>query len=350
MYPLNELGYDDFFASQSICEEKSLFPCRVINVQKSIYKVINENGEFTAKVSGGFSYRCIEGADFPSVGDWVLCHNLEKHSTAIIERILSRKTKLSRSTVGKKSDSQLIACNVDFVFIVQSCNHDFNPQRIDRYVHQVKLGGAIPIVVLSKSDLDISNTIQYDREICHKVSTLNQKGIEPLQTYLQKGKTVVLVGSSGVGKSSLINTLTSANQLTLEIRDGDDKGRHATTSRSLLWSHYGGMIIDTPGMREFGIEGDGGNGVIDEIFEEIKELELQCRYRNCSHKNEPDCAIVNALDSGELDLKRLISYQKLQKEEEYNQSKENMRMAQNSKKRFKSISKMVRQNKKKSGN
>ncbi len=265
--------------------------------------------------------------DFPTVGDWCYVQFLDDDSLAIIHEILPRKSILKRKTSGKKIEFQAIAANIDTAFIVQSLNADFSPRRLERYLVMAREGNIEPVLLLSKSDLSPPDeTNRKKDEILRSnpeiqvisFSNADNSGLEKIKELLLPGKTFCLLGSSGVGKTSLLNNLLGKEIFkTKEIREKDDKGRHATTSRQLLRLENGAMIIDTPGMRELGNIGvDAG---ISETFDEIVELERQCRFSDCTHTQETDCAVLQALKDGIISEERLQNYSKMMRESERNE-------------------------------
>lgn len=259
-----------------------------------------------------------------AVGDWVVFESVEctelGSSTYCITRVLRRRTKFSRAAAGPELKEQIVAANVDTVFLVQSLNKDFNMRRLERYLISAWESGAIPVVVLTKADI-CENTAERMAEVyktapgveVYTVSSVTGEGISEIKRYLGYGKTVALLGSSGVGKSTLVNTLAGTELLkTQEIREDDSKGRHTTTHRELVLLPDGGLILDTPGMRMLSLwEADTG---VDIMFGDIEELIEKCRFHDCTHGNEPGCAVREAIESESLDAKRWESFQKLQKE------------------------------------
>lgn len=279
---------------------------RIITVYKDLYEVSDGEKSFLSKISGNMLYN----KNYPVVGDYV-----ELKGEDIIIDIKDRKSLLKRVASGSDVDDQVMVANIDYVFIVSSMNNDFNLNRLERYLTMVYDSGAMPVFILSKADLaedkefyiDQLEEIAYGVDI-HIVSSFDESSIKKIRKYLIDGNTITLVGSSGVGKSTIINNLLGYQKsLTKDIRD-DDKGRHTTTTRQLYYIDNG-AIIDTPGMRELKISSN-----LDKSFEDIIELAKKCKFNNCTHESEPDCAIKKAIENGDLSQKRFDNYQKLLKE------------------------------------
>ena len=295
---------------------------RILSQEKGVYRLICENGEQSAVVSGRLRYNARSAADFPAVGDFVAIDCNSAQGNAVIHEVLPRKSVFIRKAAGTGCAEQVVAANIDTVFICMSLNNDFNLKRLERYLSVAWESGATPAIVLTKADLcqDSARLVQAVASVAVGVdivltSALAQDGYAKLLPYLQPGKTVALIGSSGVGKSTLINRLLGENRLeTNGLRD-DDKGRHTTTRRALFLLERGGMVIDTPGMRELGLW-DSEEG-LDRTFSDIEALARLCRFRNCSHTGEPQCAVREALQSGRLAHERFLSYQKLRAENRY---------------------------------
>lgn len=313
------LGWDSFFETKfSELPEEDFFAARVAVKHKDQYELKNENGDICGKISGKFHYRSLEDG-FPAVGDWVYCKMDPSLEYAVIIGIIGRKTKFSRKMVGNAAREQIMVANIDTLFLVSSFNNEFNERRIERYLAMIKDGGINPVLILNKSDLESEKVSMLSalKNICkdvpvHAVSAKTGEGIDQLKQYLKEGKTAAFIGSSGVGKSTLINALSGKDLMkTGEIRESDDKGRHTTTNREMLLLPIG-IIIDNPGMREMQLW-DTEKG-IEEAFEDIKELEKECHFSNCSHSNEKDCAIKAAIDTGELSEKRYENYLKMKEE------------------------------------
>ncbi|MFC6202898.1 ribosome small subunit-dependent GTPase A [Lactiplantibacillus nangangensis] len=292
---------------------------RVTAQHRNLYQVVTTAGDCQATVAGKFSYEKMAATDFPAVGDWVML--TPSTDTAVIQHLLPRQSVLAREAVGNSSAGQVIAANIDTIFICMSLNANFNVRRIERYLTMAWDSQAMPVIVLTKADLcdDLPEKLSALSAVSFGVDvvTCSAKtgvGYEDVAKYVTAGKTVAFIGSSGVGKSTLINHLLGRELLaTKTIRADDDKGRHATTSRQLLRVPQGGMVIDTPGMRELQLY----TGDLDRTFADIAALAMQCKFRDCTHTSEPGCAVQAALKSGTLSQDRLASYQKLQREMAY---------------------------------
>ncbi|OGI28340.1 MAG: ribosome small subunit-dependent GTPase A, partial [Candidatus Melainabacteria bacterium RIFOXYA12_FULL_32_12] len=307
-----------------------------------------EKGELRAIISGKFRNDCNTREKFPSVGDWVLFEYIDNENKAIIQSILPRRSKFSRKVAGKETQEQVIASNVDFAFIVCALNYDFNLRRIERYLSLIWQSGATPVVVLTKTDLcpDVQSKISEVENIAfgvdiHAISNVSTEGIEALQKYFINDKTIVLLGSSGVGKSSLINNLTKENIMkTNELRSNIEKGRHTTTHKQMIILPEGGLIIDTPGIRELQLW-DAEDG-ISQTFNDIEDIAKSCKFNDCKHTNEPGCAVKKAIKDGLLELNRLENYLKVQKEQEYLTSRQSQSAAKVEKDKWKAIHKQIK--------
>ncbi|MEL4025088.1 ribosome small subunit-dependent GTPase A [Lysinibacillus endophyticus] len=291
---------------------------RVSSQSKNNYKVITELGEISAQISGKFRYNVIDLSDYPAVGDFVLIDNSQ--GTAIIHHVLTRKSVFARKVAGSKTDTQIVATNIDTIFICMSLNNDFNLRRLERYLSIAWDSGAKPVIVLTKADLcnDKEEKLNEISLIAFGVdvlvtSSMSEDGFDSLKNYLSPGHTAAFLGSSGVGKSTLINRLLGQERLETSSIRNDDKGRHTTTRRELFLLPALGVVIDTPGMRELGII----SADLSKSFADIDELATQCKFNDCAHKNEPKCAVQNAITTGELTVERLESYWKLKKETKY---------------------------------
>lgn len=294
-------------------------PGRITLEHKNIYRVITDRGEWLSTLSGKYRHEHLH-SEFPAVGDWVMVEQMPGEEKGIIHQVLPRTSQFSRKAAGDTSDIQLIAVNVDYVFLVMSLNHDFNVRRLERYLIAAWDSGAAPVIVLTKKDqcddlqpfLREVESVAFDLPV-HAVSSVTGEGIENLQNLLSPNKTGALLGSSGVGKSSLINALSGSELMAVQdIREDDSKGRHTTTHRELVRLPLGGLLIDTPGMREFQL-GDYEEG-IEGGFSDVEQLADECRFRDCGHGSEPGCRIQEALLTGELQHDRHRSYVKLKRE------------------------------------
>jgi ribosome biogenesis GTPase len=289
---------------------------RVYAQHRNLYKVITEKGEISATISGKLQYELINKKDYPVVGDWVNFEELG-HGEGIIHQIQERKTLICRKVAGAKSEEQVLAANIDKIFITMSLNNNFNLRRLERYINIAWDSGAIPIILLTKLDLceDLEEKLIELDEVALgidkiSVSSLTGKGIEVVRNLIKSDDTVVFIGSSGVGKSTIINKLLGEEvQITKEVGEAD-KGRHTTTHRELFILPTGGAIIDTPGMRELQLS----QGDVESTFKDIEELVLKCHFSDCKHKSEPKCAVKEAIEKGELSKERFMNYEKIKRE------------------------------------
>lgn len=317
---MENLGLSQRFITESTLY-KGLYMGRVISQSKNLYRVITENGELIAEVSGRFHFSVKAISDYPAVGDFVMLDRDEENcGNAIIHNVLTRKSVFIRKAAGTSNEAQIVAANIDTVFICMSLNNDFNIRRIERYLGIAWDSGAKPVIVLTKSDLcdDLSEKLEKINEIAMGAdvvvtSSMSEDGYASVKGYLERGRTIAFIGSSGVGKSTLINRLMGENIIETNGLRNDDKGRHTTTRREMFVIPDGGVVIDTPGMRELGIE----SADLSKAFHDIDELSSRCKFSDCSHTNEPRCAVQEAISTGLLSRDRFESYLKLKKEVKY---------------------------------
>ena len=325
---LKDLGCDDWFLKiieSSACPDYDF--ARVVVVNRNKFIIRNKESEIPAEVTGKLIYNAVSSLDFPTVGDWVKIQYSNKCTSAIINEILPRKSLLKRKIAGDRTEYQLIAANIDVVFIMQSIENDFNIPRLERYLVMANEGNIKPVILLSKIDLiSIDNLDQKMLEIkkinpSYEVilfSNKTEEGLSEIRNTMEPGKTYCLIGSSGVGKTTLLNNLIGKNLYTTDtVRKKDGKGRHITTRRQLIILEQGSIIIDTPGMRELSnIEADEG---LSETFNDIVSLAQSCKFGNCTHIQEPGCSVIEAVETGRLNKKHYQNFLKLSRESKFNE-------------------------------
>ncbi len=353
---LRQLGWDDFFeeAFRRLDSEEWL-PARVINQQKSSYTAQGAMGEIKATVAGRLRYAAGSTGDYPVIGDWVAIAVPTHEKKGVIQSILPRKSSFSRKMPGGPTQEQVVAANVDTVFLVSGLDggRNFNLRSIERYLTIAGDSGAQPVIVLNKADI-CNDVVSYVNEAelvasgvpVHAVSAVSKSGMELLHAYTAEGSTVALLGQSGVGKSAIINALLGEERLQIgTVRASDRRGRHTTTHRELILLPGGGVVIDTPGMREIQLWGE--ESALDDAFEDIDSIAIGCRFSDCRHDSEPGCAVREAIENGIIDETRFQSYQRLKRELKYLAARRDDRVRLEEKERWKKISQWAKRLRKK---
>ncbi len=321
---LTAFGWSEYFeANFRSYAARGYSAGRVALEHKNSLRVYTESGEALAEISGKLRYEAVNRSDLPAVGDWVVIRFGPERGRVVIHAVLPRRTSFTRKIAGSRTEEQILGANIDIVFLLTSLNQDLNLRRIERYLMIAGESGANPIIILSKSDLcdrlaDAINEVQsVARGVpVHPISIVTGNGLQDIAQYFKGGQTVALLGSSGVGKSTLINHLAGVDRLRVQtVREHDDRGRHTTTHRELVLLPAGGLVLDTPGMRELQLW--DGDESLQLVFDDIEAFAGRCFFSDCRHQDEPRCMVREALAAGTIDAGRYQSYEKLQKELKY---------------------------------
>lgn len=346
-----ESGLAEFYQEQS---EKTLLPGRIVFQGRHLYRMVTENGIVQGQVSGRFRKENTHIEDFPAIGDWVLFNQDSEHSPGIINNVLPRRSRMCRNNAGETTEEQIISSNLDFLFLVFAIDgeRNFTVRGLERYMTQAWESGAQPVVILNKKDLcddpdaalELAEGIALGAPVL-LTSALNKEGVDQLEPYLGEGKTITLIGPSGVGKSELTNALLgNQQQKTNATRKGDHRGKHTTTNKEMFMLPSGALLIDCPGIKEVQLWADESS--LDSAFPEIEELKQQCKFRDCQHQGEPGCAVQDAINNGALEYDRYLGYLDLQREIRFLERKVSAQERRNRDSKGKAIAKFIRQKQK----
>jgi ribosome biogenesis GTPase len=345
---LTTFGWDEFFEANFESYGRNGYTAgRVALEHKNLFRVYTHYGDVLAEISGKLRHEAVNRSALPAVGDWVVIRSRPGGDRVIIHAVLPRRTSFTRKIAGARTEEQIVGANIDTVFLITSLNQDFSLRRIERYLVIAWESGANPIIILSKSDLcdRVVDAITEVQSVArgvpiHAISVVTGFGLQQIEQYFKRGRTVALLGSSGVGKSTLINHLTGGDHLKVQaVREWDDRGRHTTTHRELVLLPAGGLVLDTPGMRELQLW--DGDESLQLVFDDIEALAGRCFFSDCRHEGEPQCAVREALVAGTIDTERYQSYGKLQKELNYLARRRDKLSEITEKKKWKKLSRLA---------